>query len=784
MKKFVSVLCMMVMLISLFSVTDMVQASSDINIIINGVEQKYDVMPIIQNGRTLVPMRGIFEALGADVSWIEPTRTVVGSRDRKYVKLRIDSDTYYVNGIEQENKLDVAATIINGRTMVPVRFIAESFGENVSWDGDTKTVKITSDYLKNVAVSEKLDILPSTYHRDIPRTFTKSNDLNDLIFYEESEKDSVSKDILNLLPQGKVVFSSEEFINDFSFHKVGQNVLKMDQYGYAEVVDIEGQEFSKAMRVHTQTVPESTNQFVSTYGTVLKGRCNQGDKLLFTCKVRLLDGGTVNTGLIYPQVQNPENFKKTLFEKVIVTENWHTIYFPMEYTDGHDDVAVRFGYCYDPQVVDIADVKIINYGPEIKGDYVLPFDNGGADDSFSKDASWRKDALERIEKIRKGDFKVVVKDKDGNVVPDAKVTFDMFESQIPFGTTINSWQSDSSKTGFEEYNREMSRYFNAGVSESHMKWGVYEEDNGEKARLQVNTARANGMIYLRGHTFIMDYHKTLRPTILIPEDVVNNYGNVEYVDKRVKEWIYNVSDKFAGEVYQWDVVNEVVDAAHGSKLDGIYRNMGAEYYDKVFKWAREVNPDSALLYLEGSMWYDKKAFCLDVADNLYKNQNHFDTLGDQAHIGTKWLTPAQLDNLINELCQKYNTDFAFTEYTIFTGDEIFDANYTRDFFITALANENVNTLCLWGFRHDSKDSNKALTNPDNTLKKSGEQIVDLFYNKCFTHNANVTTNSSGEGSIRGFYGSYDVTVTHNGISKTVMAAFHKGFENVLEIVIE
>ena len=109
MKKLVSVLCMMVMLISLFSVTDMVQASSDINIIINGVEQKYDVMPIIQNGRTLVPMRGIFEALGADVTWIEPTRTVVGSRDRKYVKLRIDSDTYY-----SEQKILVFQWEVNG----------------------------------------------------------------------------------------------------------------------------------------------------------------------------------------------------------------------------------------------------------------------------------------------------------------------------------------------------------------------------------------------------------------------------------------------------------------------------------------------------------------------------------------------------------------------------------------------------------------------------------------------------------------------------------------------
>ena len=780
MKKVLSMFIVLIMLVSSFAVTS-VFADDGIKVVINGNEQNYDVMPQIISGRTLVPMRAIFEALGADVTWIDPTKTVVGSRDRKYIKLRIDSDTYYVNGIEQEKKMDVPATIINGRTMVPVRFIAEAFGESVAWNGDTRTVEITSDYLDKVAVSPKLAKLPSTLHRDIPKTFTKSNDLNDLIFYDEEKKEDIPQDILRLLPAGTTIFSPEEFINNFSFESPGKNALK-SQWGYAEKVTVEGQNFTEAMRVHTETVPESTNKFVSAYGKVLEGKCNPGDKLLFTCKVRLVEGGMAGAGQIYPQIQETVKFKKILFKPIAITEKWHTIYFPFEYAEAHDDFVMRFGYCYAPQVIDIADVQIINYGPQVLGDYVLPEDNGEIKDELLKDAPWRSEALQRIEKVRKGDFKVVVKDKDGNVIPDADVNFDMFESALPLGTILGPNQTPV-REGYEEYNRQMAKYFNAGVVEHNMKWGPYEEDDGAKAREFVNIARENGMIYFRGHTMIMDYHKTSTPTILLPKDLVDSYDDIDYVDTRVKDWIYKVSDKFAGEVYQWDVANEIITGT-GSHDSGIYRNVGPHYYDKIFKWAREMNPNSELFYLEGGGIYDKNLHYTKAVENLFKNENRFDSLGFQGHFGTQWIAPTEHDRMFNELVSKYGGNMAITEYTIYTGDEIFDANYTRDFFIIALANEHVNTLCLWGFKKTKPTANKALTDAEYNLTKSGEQIVDLYYNKCFTHDAKAKTDAKGEGSIRGFYGNYDVTVSHNGKTKTVMAAFHKGYENVLEITLD
>ena len=97
-----------------------------------------DVEPTIINSRTLVPMRAIFEALDASVSWDAETSTATGEKDGRIIKIIKDSTIAYVD--DKEITLDSPATIVNGRFLVPVRFIAESFGIEVNWDALSKTV--------------------------------------------------------------------------------------------------------------------------------------------------------------------------------------------------------------------------------------------------------------------------------------------------------------------------------------------------------------------------------------------------------------------------------------------------------------------------------------------------------------------------------------------------------------------------------------------------------------------------------------------------------------------
>lgn len=113
-----------------------------VNVIINGELQEFSQPAVTVDGRTLVPLRGIFEALGAKVEWDNATRTATGTKDGVKVVVQIDNQTAYVNG--QAVKLDVPAKTINGSTMVPLRFISESLGAMVEWDFKTRSAIITS----------------------------------------------------------------------------------------------------------------------------------------------------------------------------------------------------------------------------------------------------------------------------------------------------------------------------------------------------------------------------------------------------------------------------------------------------------------------------------------------------------------------------------------------------------------------------------------------------------------------------------------------------------------
>jgi hypothetical protein len=110
---------------------------------LNGRPLALSVAPIQVANRTMVPMRSIFEALGAWVQWNESTRTVTATRDATTVQLTIGERAAQVNG--QTIALDVPAMIYRGSTMVPLRFVSESLGADVRWSGATQTVSIFTD---------------------------------------------------------------------------------------------------------------------------------------------------------------------------------------------------------------------------------------------------------------------------------------------------------------------------------------------------------------------------------------------------------------------------------------------------------------------------------------------------------------------------------------------------------------------------------------------------------------------------------------------------------------
>ena len=118
-------------------------AERPVKLYVGGEIVKSDVKPRVVDGRTMLPLRATFEAIGAKISWDSDTQTVTATKGDTVITLTIGSNTMTVNGVEKE--LDVAAYIENGRTMVPVRACAEAFGLQVDWYGETNTVKVRKE---------------------------------------------------------------------------------------------------------------------------------------------------------------------------------------------------------------------------------------------------------------------------------------------------------------------------------------------------------------------------------------------------------------------------------------------------------------------------------------------------------------------------------------------------------------------------------------------------------------------------------------------------------------
>jgi hypothetical protein len=158
MKKMLSIILTIAMLLS--TVTALADYESDITVLVDGEKVEFDVQPIIENDRVLVPVRAIFEKLDASIYWYADTQTVFARKnisDGESLNLALTigenvlTKQIYSREVVPELKssdkfeLDVPAKIVDDRTLVPLRAVSEAFDCTVEWDEATQTVTITTN---------------------------------------------------------------------------------------------------------------------------------------------------------------------------------------------------------------------------------------------------------------------------------------------------------------------------------------------------------------------------------------------------------------------------------------------------------------------------------------------------------------------------------------------------------------------------------------------------------------------------------------------------------------
>ncbi|AOT68680.1 copper amine oxidase N-terminal domain-containing protein [Geosporobacter ferrireducens] len=148
------------------------------NIVSKNMKMKFDIPPVIKDGRTLIPVRALTEAFGATVNWNSDTKEVTIIKGDGEIILKIDSKIAYVNG--QEVAIDAPAEIVNKRTVIPLRFIVESLGLTVDWDEEAETIEIIDETEGEIAESEDLlngESQPEEVLNDEPEEFVEDNSI-------------------------------------------------------------------------------------------------------------------------------------------------------------------------------------------------------------------------------------------------------------------------------------------------------------------------------------------------------------------------------------------------------------------------------------------------------------------------------------------------------------------------------------------------------------------------------------------------------------------------------
>ena len=341
MKKISWVILITVIMLLMFQVAAF--ADDGIAVLIDGKSVEFDVPPQLINGRTMVPMRKIFEEMGASVEWDGDTKTVMATKGDITVIMQIDNLEIAVN--DKKIVLDVPPLLVDSRTLVPARAVAESFNAKVEWDEENQTVIITT------AESEELDIYKypnpvidfsgddgtmSTLHREIRLIFEQEQFPEKLFENRDILKESIQKN-----PEEFLKFVDNEVWSPavdavllvYMMYSVLFNALadkyKLHAYQNYEVDAIKLTEeqyciiFNMADIYDSLLLEDSYKMFISTYLAVVYDTAK--DTMHYYLLEKSLDDNyalcSIDRNLSHATFKIINNDKKEFVEAIKVIEN-------------------------------------------------------------------------------------------------------------------------------------------------------------------------------------------------------------------------------------------------------------------------------------------------------------------------------------------------------------------------------------------------------------------------------------------------------------------------------
>jgi len=528
---------------------------------------------------------------------------------------------------------------------------------------------------------------------------------------------------------------------------------------HAQIVPVEGQDFPQAWRIDLSQQPQEPYQVQLVAPIPFK--LDQGESVVLSIWVRAVDSPDADhqghIGLVLEQ--STTSNEKLLARQYDVSADWRredvAVTVHHDFPAGGTQLCLRLGYL--PQTLEIGGVRLRVFDPSIALSDLpqTPVTYRGR----QADAPWRRDAEQRIESLRKAPLVVHITDAAGQPLAGANVQIRMQRYAFAFGCEYNDDHVISDSSDDQVYREHYLQLFNTGVDEWGMKWAHWDVPaDREKAMAALHWMHDHG-IAVRGHNLVWPAWRHL------PPDLRALANDPAALHKRIDDHIRDEVSALAGQVIEWDVVNEPY------LNNDLMHILGGDAMAGWYKLAHQIDP-SPRLYLNeehvpDSPPRDQRYDALyNQALTLQQHGAPIGGIGMESHFQDGLTAPTDLLAIYDRLAS-LGLPIRITELDIDTNDEQLQADYFRDFLTVSFSHPQINGILLWGFwesQHWRPDA--ALFRKDWTIKPNGQVWKDLVLGKWWTSVDGVSAADGGY-STRGFLGDYQIKVTAGQHTQTL-----------------
>ncbi|MGL4593714.1 MAG: endo-1,4-beta-xylanase [Thermoguttaceae bacterium] len=525
---------------------------------------------------------------------------------------------------------------------------------------------------------------------------------------------------------------------------------------------------TSAVRCQIQSDPQNTWELQFQFP--LNRKVEKGEVCVARFYARALaPSGTGVIRVICEKAVAPHT--KSLSRDAELGREWkeYVFSFTMKETLEAKGASAGFHLGIQKQNIEIADFMVFSYGKDFDIQKLpkTPIVYEGQ----SSDAKWRKDAEERIEKIRKGNLQITVLDANGKPISDADVSVQMKQHAFGWGSAVVASRILQNDADGEQYRKFIEQNCSRVVFENDLKWQSWDNPQNHEKILSATKWLRDRNIEVRGHCLVWPSWKHT------PKDLEKLAEEPEKLRERINKHIIDEVTTMKGNLVDWDVINEPFDN------NDIMKILGDTEMVKWFQIARECDPNVNLYLNDYSI--------LSSGGRDKKHQDHFEKtlrflkengapitgLGMQGHF---YETPTPPERMLEILDRfgKIGLSISITEFDVTASDETFQKDFTRDVLITAFSHPSVDAVLTWGFwgkSHWLPDA--AFYRADWSITPAGQTWLDLVKKTWWTSEKGKT-NQKGQFSTRGFLGDYEITVTKGNKTKTLDVALPKQGENV------